>query len=162
GGVEFFAVSGDGKHVLAEHRATREEKYDPKIHQGIRPRGDLISIVEVSWRLWDVGTGKELGLLAGPYGSSWRQKYTGMAGRFSPWGGAHRSGVPAPPPPPPVNRSLPRPPACSRSWCESKAGSSPPPSWTSRPGRRYASSRGCANTRSRRSSFPPTAAAWPS
>jgi WD40 repeat protein len=64
GGVEFFAVSGDGKSVVAEHYASRVEDYDPRIHQGQKLKDGKVSIAEVTLRLWDADTGEDRGLIA--------------------------------------------------------------------------------------------------
>jgi hypothetical protein len=92
GGVEFFALSADGRSVLAEHKAVRSEPYDPQKHPGQLPRGGLVNVVEVTSRLWDVDTGKELCLLSGPEGTSVQSKYHGLWGRFSLAAGTQEHG----------------------------------------------------------------------
>jgi WD40 repeat protein len=92
GGVEFFSLSADGKRILAEHKAVRIEPYDPQKHQGQLPRGGLVNVVEVTSRLWDVDTGKELALLGGPRDTSAQSKYYGLWGGFSHTAGTQEHG----------------------------------------------------------------------
>jgi WD40 repeat protein len=93
GGVDSFALSGDGKSILAEHQAHRLEKYDPRIHKGIIPQGGLVNIQEVTCRLWETTTGKHICLVSGPQDKAYRIFYAdGTWGRFSPTSGTQEHG----------------------------------------------------------------------
>jgi hypothetical protein len=87
GGVNYFAICGDGKYMLAEHEAHRQEDFDPKVHKERPPRGGKINVTDVTHRLWDLNTGKEVALTGGPYDSSVDERRFGGRGRFSlTWG----------------------------------------------------------------------------
>src|SRR5262249_23507256 len=92
GGVESFALAADGKSVLVEHKASRSEPFDPQKHNGQIPRDGLVNVVEVTSRLWDVETGKELCLVSGPEDTSGRPKYYGIWGKSSLTAGTQEHG----------------------------------------------------------------------
>jgi hypothetical protein len=83
GGVEHFFLSGDGRRIVADQRTVKWVKYDPRIHRGL-PRGGKINVVEDNRRLWDLRTGKELGLVSQ---SVHRPSYCGTWGSLSATGG---------------------------------------------------------------------------
>jgi hypothetical protein len=85
GGVDYFTVSGHGRHILAHHHRRRLVKYNPRLHRGMMPKGGMVLIVENTSRLWDVSTGKEVCQVAD---TTYRPSYRGTWGQFSATGGS--------------------------------------------------------------------------
>lgn len=90
GGVELFAVSADGRTILAIHKAVRSVKYDPQLHGRAMPKNGWITISEMSVCLWDVSTGKEIWSVPGGYVHI--PKVRGTWGLLSSAGGGQEHG----------------------------------------------------------------------
>jgi hypothetical protein len=91
GGIESFALSADGKHVLAEHFDSRQEVYDPMKHGKQLPRDGMVQITDVTQRLWEVDTGKEVCRLA-EMQTSFHPRLVGTWGACSALGGTYEQG----------------------------------------------------------------------